>query len=31
MQIDTHITDITNDTIGTGNGDKILDQVLDLR
>ena len=31
MQIDTHITDITNDTIGTGNDDKILDQVLDPR
>ena len=31
MQIDTHITDITNDTIGTDDGDKILDQFLDPR
>ena len=25
MQIDTHIMDLTNDIIGTDNGDKILD------
>ena len=31
MQINTHITDITNDTVATDNGDKILDQVLDPR